>query len=180
MDTLVLDRTYRPVAIVSWQRAVTLLFEGKIEVIETYEDWTVRSVTLELKVPSIVRFMRAIRGKKRGIKFSRQNVYARDKGRCQYCGVPVSRMEATYDHVVPRAQGGQTVWENIVIACVGCNQKKGGRRPAEAGMRLLSTPVKPTSLPDTFRLTLAWQTGMPQSWVSWLRSVAYWNGELQT
>src|SRR5512141_3506469 len=80
MDTLVLSHAYVPVARVGWKRAVTLLFEGKVEVIEEYEDRTVRSVTLEFKVPSIIRFLRKIRDRKRAVKFSRENVYARDKG----------------------------------------------------------------------------------------------------
>lgn len=177
-ETLVLSQSYEPVARVSWQRAVTLIWEGKVEVVEEYEDWTVRSVTIELKVPSVIRFLKRVIGKKRSVKFSRENVYARDSGRCQYCANKVSRPEATYDHVLPRSQGGGTRWENIVIACVPCNQRKGGRTPEQARMTLLSVPVKPKKLPDSLKLTFTWQKGMPESWRSWLRSVSYWNGEL--
>ena len=91
MDTLVLSHTFEPVARVSWQRAITLLWEGKVEVVEEYENRMVRSVTLEFKVPSIIRFFRAIRHRRRAIKFSRENVYTRDNGRCQYCGHWVPR-----------------------------------------------------------------------------------------
>ena len=132
---------------VHWQRAVALLFQGKVEVVEEYDDKEIRSITFTLKMPSVVRFLRAIRGKKKAVKFSRQNVYARDGGRCQYCISKVARFEATYDHVVPRAHGGKTTWENIVIACVPCNQRKGGRTPAQAGMRLRTLPVRPKKLP---------------------------------
>lgn len=183
-DTLVLDHTFSPVGRVSWQRAITLLFEEKVEVIESYEDWTVRSVTVAFKVPSVVRFLKKVFGRKRAIKFSRENLYARDGGRCQYCSAKVARPEATYDHVVPRAQGGKTDWFNIVICCYGCNQKKGGRTPEQARMKLLSMPVKPKKLPDTVRLTFTYQKGMPESWAAWLgdaaRSVAYWNTELSS
>ncbi len=180
METLVLDHTYSPVARVSWQRAITLLWENKVEVVEEYEDWTVRSVTIEIKVPSVIRFLKKVFGKKRAVKFSRENVFARDAGRCQYCSTKVSRAESTYDHVVPRVQGGHTRWENIVIACTPCNQKKGGRTPEQAHMKLLSVPVKPKKLPEnTVRLTFAYQKGMPTSWANWLRSVTYWNGELE-
>lgn len=177
-ETLVLSQSYEPVARVSWQRAITLLWEGKVEVVEEYEDWKVKSVTLEFKVPSVIRFLKKVFGRKRAIKFSRENVFARDGGRCQYCGNKVSRPEATYDHVVPRAQGGQTNWTNIVIACVPCNQHKGGRTPEQAKMKLLSVPVKPKKLPDTVRLTFTFQKGMPESWRSWLRDISYWNGAL--
>lgn len=179
METLVLSQSYEPVAKVSWQRAITLLWEGKVEVVEEYEDWTVRSVTLEIKVPSVIRFLKKVFGRKRAVKFSRENVYARDNGRCQYCSNKVARPEATYDHVVPRSQGGQTTWTNIVISCVPCNQKKGGRTPEQAHMKMLSTPVKPKKLPDTVRVTFTYRNGMPESWRNWLRSVEYWNGELE-
>src|SRR3954469_10212403 len=135
MQTLVLDAGYTPVARVSWQRAVTLLWEGKVEVVESY-DHVVRSVTIEVQVPAVVRFLRIVRARKKGIRFSRENVYARDAGRCQYCGVRVARSDFTYDHVLPRAQGGLTCWENIVVCCTPCNQKKGGRTPAQARLVL--------------------------------------------
>jgi len=179
METLVLSQAYEPVARVPWQRAITLLWEGKVEVVEEYEDQWVRSVTLEIKVPSIIRFLKYIRGNKRAVKFSRENVYARDKGRCQYCNQTVSRPNATYDHVTPRGQGGRTCWENVVISCYPCNQKKACRTPQQAGMKLLSIPVKPKKLTDTMRFTFSFHKDTPASWRQWLRDVNYWNGELE-
>lgn len=179
MDTLVLDITFTPVARVSWQRAITLLWEGKVEVVEEYEDRTVRSVTLEFRVPAVIRFLRAIRGKRKGVRFSRENVYMRDRGRCQYCAQAVPRHDFTYDHVIPRAHGGHTAWENVVVSCTPCNRRKGGRTPAQAGMTLVHAPVRPKSLPDIVRLTFTWQKGMPEPWKQWLYSVAYWNAELE-
>jgi 5-methylcytosine-specific restriction endonuclease McrA len=103
METLVLDIQYAPVARVSWQRAITLLWEGKVEVVEEYEDRKVRSVTLEFRMPAVIRFLRMLGGKRKGVRFSRESVYARDRGRCQYCSVAVPRHDFTYDHVVPRS-----------------------------------------------------------------------------
>ena len=91
METLVSTASYEPVARVSWKRAVTLLFDGKVEVIEEYEDRFIRSITLEIKMPSVIRFLRAVRARKQMPKFSRENVYARDNGRCQYCAKKVMR-----------------------------------------------------------------------------------------
>ena len=179
METLVLTASYEPVARVSWKRAVTLLFDGKVEVIEEYEDRLIRSVTFELKMPSVIRFIRAVRWRRRVPKFSRENVYARDDGRCQYCTKKVARHEATYDHVTPRALGGRTTWENIVICCVPCNQRKAAHLPEHAGMRLASRPVRPKKLPDAIRFTFTFQKGMPDSWRTWLRDFSYWNGELE-
>jgi 5-methylcytosine-specific restriction endonuclease McrA len=178
METLVLSAAYEPVARVTWQRAITLLFLGKVEVVEEYDDQVIRTITFEIRMPSVIRFLRALRGRKKAIKFSRENVYARDKGSCQYCGHKVARHEATYDHVVPRAQGGATHWDNVVIACVPCNQRKGGRTPAQAGMDLRTHPVKPRHLPETARIAFTYEKGMPLSWKGWLRDVAYWHGSL--
>jgi 5-methylcytosine-specific restriction endonuclease McrA len=177
METLVLSPGYEPIAKIHWQRAVTLLFMGKVQVVEEYEDREIRSITFSIKMPSVVRFLRAVRSKKKIVKFSRENVYARDNGACQYCGTKVQRHEATYDHVTPRSMNGTTVWENIVIACVPCNQAKGGKTPAQAGMKLRTIPVRPKKLPD-MRFTLIWKKGMPESWKTWVRDFQYWNGEL--
>jgi 5-methylcytosine-specific restriction endonuclease McrA len=179
METLVLSAAYEPVARISWQRAIMLTFGGKVEVLEEYEDRDVRSVTYSIKMPSVIRFVRGLRKRGRGVKFSRENVYARDNAKCQYCANRIPRHESTYDHVTPRSQGGKTTWENIVIACVACNQKKGGRSPQEARMKLISNPVRPKKLPDTMRLTFLWEKGMPETWKNWLRDYAYWNVELE-
>lgn len=178
METLVLNSTFEPVARIPWQRAISLLFLGKVEVVEEYEDRTIRSVSFEIKMPSVVRFVRLLTRRRTVIRFSRENVYARDSGRCQYCGKKVSRSEATYDHVLPRSQGGRTGWDNIVIACVPCNQRKGGRTPEQAKMKLASVPEKPKKLPDTLRIAFRFEKGMPVSWKTWLRDLTYWHGSL--
>lgn len=178
MDTLVLSAWYEPMARISWQRAMTLLFTGKVEVVDEYKDREIRSLHFSLKMPAVVRFLRARARRKQGVRFSRENVYLRDQGRCQYCTRSVVRSAATYDHVTPRAHGGRTSWDNVVIACVPCNQKKGGRTPAQARMALRSLPVKPAKLADTLRLRLAFDDCMPHSWRTWLHDFSYWNGEL--
>jgi 5-methylcytosine-specific restriction endonuclease McrA len=180
METLVLSTAYEPIARVSWQRAVTLLFAGKVEVVEEYNDREIRAITFSLRMPAVIRFLRALRGKRPRIRFSRENVYLRDHGRCQYCSLKLPRHDATYDHVVPRARGGLTNWENIVIACVSCNQRKGGRTPEQAGMKLVMKPVRPKKLPEVIQMTFTWQKGMPESWRAWLRDFSYWNTELES
>ena len=177
MNTLVLDQSYMPIARVPWQRAITLFFQDKVEIVEEYDEEEIRSVTFSMKMPSVIRFLSRIRRKKKQVKFSRENVYTRDKGRCQYCSKQVTRPEATYDHVTPRAQKGTTTWENIVIACVPCNQKKGGRTPEQAKMKLLTRPVRPKKLPERY-VTLSWKQGDPVSWKNWLQAYSYWNSEL--
>jgi 5-methylcytosine-specific restriction endonuclease McrA len=179
MDTLVLSAAYEPINQISWQDAVVAVLGGRpVEVLEVYEDREVRSVTFSMKIPAVIRYLVGKVGKRRGVRFSRENVYTRDKGRCQYCSRELSRAEATYDHVVPRAMGGKTRWENIVIACVPCNSKKANRTPEEVGMRLIALPVKPKHLPETLRLTFT-KSKVPGQWKNYLRSVVYMHGELE-
>lgn len=172
-QTLLLSAGYEPIKVVSWQRAITLLTLGKVEVIEEY-DRQVRSPTVVLKMPAVVRLLQVFRRRKRRVRFSRVNIYARDKYRCQYCARKLPISELTYDHVLPRAQGGKTEWENIVAACADCNRKKGNRTPEQAGMQLLKRPVRPTSV-QVIALRLS-RDSAPDAW----RDYLYWAGSLDT
>lgn len=199
-SVLVLNRHYAAVRVVSARRAFCMLFKGIAEIVsvedeswQTYdfESWQeisayrarferdhhewVHCVRFELAVPRIVRLLIYDRLPKREVKFTRRNIYARDRNRCQYCGKKFSTCELSLDHVVPRSQGGRTSWGNIVCCCVRCNVKKGGRTPVEAGMRLISQPRKPRRSPVvTLRLTSA----KYHSWKQFLNT-AYWNVELR-
>lgn len=102
---------------------------------------------IDVKVPAVAVLRRRVHMVKGGVKFSKPNVCLRDNFTCQYCGEKLPVSQLNYDHVVPRRLGGKTVWDNIVASCYPCNEKKGGRTPAEAGMALLSVPVKPKMLP---------------------------------
>jgi 5-methylcytosine-specific restriction endonuclease McrA len=179
MDTLVLSNTYVPLGRVSWFRAFNMVWNGRAEVLEVYADKCIGSFSQTFPMPSVIRFVRKVTGYfRRGIRFNRRNVWTRDKGNCQYCGRHVSQREFTFDHVVPLSQGGKTVWENIVVACVTCNQKKQGRTPKQAGMRLLSEPQKPKSLP-ALDLDRMWGTEIPETWKDYLGSYRYWHGDLK-
>ena len=171
LRTLVLSQGFEPIKVISWQRAIALLSLGKIEVIEEY-DHDIRSVSLVIKIPAVVRLLSAFRRHKQKVKFSRVNIFARDKYSCQYCGVKGKMDELTYDHVTPRSQGGKTEWGNITTCCYDCNAKKRDRTPAQAGMRLLSQPVQPTWMP-AMTITVS-QTSAPDAW----RDYLYWTGSL--
>jgi 5-methylcytosine-specific restriction endonuclease McrA len=171
--TLVLSQAYEPIKVVSWRRALTLLTLGKVEVLEEY-DWGVHTTTLVIKVPAVVRLLRAFRRRRSTVKFSRVNIYARDEYRCQYCGRRRPIAELTYDHVVPRRLGGRTEWTNIVTACQECNVQKGGRTPEQAGMRLRTRPTQPAWLP-AITVTIS-TASIPDAW----RDYLYWTGELSS
>ena len=112
------------------------------------------------------------------VRFSRTNIYARDRDTCQYCARTLSRSELNLDHVVPRAQGGRTTWENVVCSCVPCNLRKGGNTPEQAGMALLGRPARPRWTP-LFRGAVRrvsyreWQPFLSFS------DASYWNVELR-
>lgn len=160
-QVLLLNITYEPLKIINWKRAVSLLFLGKVEVIEEYDE-TVRSVSFAIRLPSVVRLLRMVKRPRGGVRFSRQNIYARDRYRCQYCADRFPTEELTYDHVIPRSRGGKTRWENIVTCCVDCNRRKGGRTPAEASMKLIREPQRPDWVP-ALRITLGFHR-IPESW----------------
>lgn len=179
METLVLDVGMRPIDRISWTDAITqIVAKKKALVIEEYPDRYISTVNWTVKMPSVIMLLVPIR-KSRAIKFSRHSVYARDKGRCQYCGERARKSEFQYEHVIPKSQGGRTCWENIVVSCMECNQRKGGRTPEQAGMRLLSKPVRPRSLPDVGDHGMSFNPGMPETWKSYLRDHAYWNAPLE-
>lgn len=157
---LLLSATFEPLKIISWQNAISMFFLGKVEVVEEY-DHQIRSVSIALKAPAVVRLLRYFRQGRKSPPLSRGNILARDNFMCQYCAKELPAKEATLDHVVPRSQGGRTTWENIVCCCGACNRKKGGRTPKEARMALLNKPVKPDWLP-VLHIKLHGQ--VPNSW----------------
>ena len=170
-QVLLLNITYEPLKVINWKRAITLFLLGKVEVLEEYGR-EIHSVSFTIKLPAVVRLLRMAKKPKTPVRFSRQNIYARDKYRCQYCGRRCPSEELTYDHVIPKSRGGKTEWTNIVTCCMKCNRKKGGRTPVEAHMKIIRKPKQPKWLPAV-RVTIGFKE-VPQSW----RDYLYWNVEL--
>ncbi len=173
MDSvLILSASFEPFKVVSWQKAMQLLFSEKVEVLEEY-DREIRTISFTYKLPAVLRLRRYVPmvRKKNIIRFSRTNIFVRDLFTCQYCGRKRQKHELTLDHVLPVVQGGTKSWENIVTACMQCNQKKGGRTPHEARMKLISRPKAPEWLPSTsirydlnsapehWKVYLSWNSG---------------------
>jgi 5-methylcytosine-specific restriction endonuclease McrA len=199
-SVLVLNKHYMAVHVVNARRAFCLLFKQIAEVIsvqdEQYvsfdfdswrdlsalredfpgdEDEVVSTVSFEIRVPRVIRLVFYDKLPRHDVRFNRRNIFARDGNRCQYCGKRFPTPELSLDHVVPRALGGRSTWDNLVCACTGCNARKGGRTPASAGMRLKRKPVKPRRNP-VFRLSLG--SKKYKSWKQFLSS-AYWDIELK-
>ncbi len=143
MRVLVLNASYEPLQIISVRRAVILLLQEKAELVEAAQQ-QLRAAGFAMDVPLVIRLVRYIRiPRQMKLPCSRRGVIARDRETCQYCGIQPGRAQLTIDHVVPRSQGGQTVWDNVVTACRDCNRKKGGRTPEQANMQLRTVPRQP-------------------------------------
>jgi 5-methylcytosine-specific restriction endonuclease McrA len=191
---LVLNRHYLPVHVTSVRRAFSLLYQGLAEAVDEqyrtfdFDSWSALSATVHddtiglvdrvIRVPRVILLLTYDRIPKRQVRFNRFNVYARDRNTCQYCGRRFPRIELNLDHVIPRSQGGMSMWENIVCSCHACNRLKGGRTPKEAGMKLLHPARRPEWTPfmlETFSLRRY------REWLPFLSTVdaAYWNTELQ-
>ena len=165
--TLVLDISYQPINTVPFTKALRYIAKGKVDLLEAYD----RAIHPDWQMPAVVRLTHWIKPHRHRVRFSRQNVLARDRWRCQYCGERKATAELTFDHVLPRSRGGKTAWENVVIACRACNGRKSNRTPAEAGMRLRTRPVRPRWLP-LFNLALQGVSQVPAQWRD------YWSVEL--
>ena len=141
--TLFLDSSYRPISRRPWQDAVVAYFTGRAEILSYYAGRIVHPIS-GLLMPAVVRMVTALTRHRPMLRFSKYNIWLRDNRECQYCGVPLSRNAFDLEHIIPKHRGGTTCWTNIVAACHACNQRKGGYTPAEAGMRLRTTPCAPS------------------------------------
>jgi 5-methylcytosine-specific restriction endonuclease McrA len=162
--------SYYPLSLWPWQEVVKAVYQDRVDVVSTY-DKVVRSPSLELQLPSVIS-LRSYVDQERPPAFTRFNLFLRDAFACQYCG---SDQDLTFDHVVPRARGGRTTWDNIVTACAPCNLRKGGRTPREASMAPGRAPRKPSS----WELQQLGRRFPPhylhESWLDYL----YWDIELE-
>ena len=131
--------SYYPLSLWPWQTAIKAMFLERVDVVAHYER-EVHSPSIALKLPSVIALRQFVRPNEYPA-FTRFNLFLRDKFRCVYCG---SGKELTFDHVLPRAKGGRTTWENVVTACLHCNVRKGCRTPQQAGMPLLAVPYRPS------------------------------------
>lgn len=162
--------SYYPLSLWSWHDAVKAVLQDRVDVVATY-DVAVRSHRLAVALPSVVALKTRI-DRPRDPAFTRFNVFLRDRFRCQYCG---SSEDLTFDHLIPRAHGGRTTWDNIVTACAPCNLRKADKTLAEAAMHPAHWPHRPTlaDLRDAGRRFPP--HFLHDGWLDWL----YWEAELE-
>ncbi len=134
MKTMVLNTDYQFIGYISWKRAIVLMVTDKIDVVE-FSDKIVRSVSDVFIIPKVIRLINHVKKiYNQVIKFSKTNVFLRDKYICSYCGKKLQKAEATIDHILPKSKGGKDSWKNCVTSCSLCNSKKGNNTPEDSGM----------------------------------------------
>jgi len=197
---LVLNKNWLAIRVIDARRAFSMMFRDLAEAIRVddgsytghdFDDWAmlsearedfeeqaydwVRTVRFEVAVPKVIRLLGYDRLPTQVVKLNRRNIFARDRNTCQYCGQHYSTSELSLDHIMPRSQGGQSSWTNLVCACTRCNTKKGGHTPRQAHMKLIRRPVKPRRNPV---VTLRLGTDKYACWQAFLDN-AYWSVELK-
>lgn len=191
---LVLNKSWVAVGSVSLKRAITLVFstykdgESKAKIVDpvndfqlfTWKDWSqfvprdgedsISGTNLVFRVPEIIVLGRYNKLPNRKVYFNRRNLYRRDNFTCQYCERKLDSSELTIDHIIPRSRGGESNWDNCVIACNKCNEKKGSSLLSEIGLSLMRKPFKP-------KFNMLEIDVKIKSWEHFLGE-CYWNVEL--
>ena len=194
-QVLVLNRLWQAVNICSARRAFALVYQGHAQVVSSdpqnnffthdFDSWLdfsetapeqemVTTISWKIRVPRVIVLLLFDRLPKKEVKFTRHNVFERDKNTCQYCGQIFDRSELNLDHVLPRDRGGTTIWENVVCSCIPCNTRKGNRLPHEAHMTLIRKPKRPKWRPFVH---VTFTSQQHESWRHFV-DLAYWNVEL--
>lgn len=187
---LVLNNVYQAVQITGVRRAFRLFYAGRARAVAAdfrtydFENWcdlppgvdheTIVTPRRAIRIPRVIQLVHFDRVPRRDVRFTRRNIFFRDRNRCQYCGKVFSQSELNLDHVVPLSRGGQSSWDNVVCACMPCNSRKGNRTPQESGMHLIRVPKRPAGHPV---LRAGWIGPHYDEWKTFL-DVAYWNVEL--
>lgn len=166
--TLVLNKNYQPINIVSWKRALNKVINGRAEIVyfqnEKYENFNfdgwlqftrnklkeekskeiiIYTENFPIIAPSVIRALYYNEVKGKYVKLTRRNLYTRDNYTCSYCGKKFKPNDLNIDHVIPRSKGGRHVWENVVCSCIKCNTKKSNMLLSECNMKLLKNPYVP-------------------------------------
>ncbi len=194
-SVLVVNRAFYPIHVTTVRKAFCLLYNGIAKVVDSqyrlfdFKSWgelsccasdeIVGTVDSLIKVPRVIIILTFDRFPKWGVRFNRYNIFRRDRDTCQYCGKTLKRSDLSLDHVVPLSRGGETTWENVVCSCLGCNKRKGGKIPREAGMSLLKMPVRPRWGPE---FSVSFRSTIHREWLPFLNIVdfTYWNLELES
>lgn len=125
MKTLVLNRSYLPLFIASYRKAVKLYFLDKADIVETYDE-VLRSPSTQIEIPSVIKLKDYNKVVYYNVPLTKRNIYIRDNYRCGYTGKKIkNREDLSIDHIIPKSKGGPTNWTNLVTAHRQVNIDKG-------------------------------------------------------
>lgn len=165
---LVLNADYSLLDVVPWEKAMSMWVRDKVSIVAEYTGRAIRSASASFTFPAVVVLKRFAKAGRR-VKLNRRNLAARDAYTCMYCGLQPRKpsgapdmSQLTLDHVKPRAQGGLTTWNNLLLACAPCNAKKADRTPEEAKMKPIQRPRRPGPL-DLARMRI-FNEAIPPEW----------------
>ena len=194
-QVLVLNRLWQAINVCSVRRAFALICQGHAQVVyadegknfrtHDFASWRdfssrepetemVKTIAFKIRVPRIIVLVFFDRLPKKEVKFTRANIFERDKNTCQYCGRIFEKRDLNLDHVIPRDKGGLTTWENIVCSCIACNTRKGNRLAYQVQMQLIRKPGRPKWQPF---VNITFTGILHESWRHFV-DLAYWNVEL--
>jgi 5-methylcytosine-specific restriction endonuclease McrA len=174
---LVLNRHWQPIDVKTPCETFSMLMAGAATALDiipgeelrpvSWEEWShldvrdcdlsIGTVRGRIRVPTVIVLARFDKVPKRRPKFCSKAIWERDGGVCQYTGRKLKPSEGNIDHVVPRSRGGQTSWENCVLADKKVNSKKANHLPHEVGLRLIRTPKAPKEMPSTALIRNQWE-----------------------
>lgn len=162
-----MNASYEPLMIVSSVKAIKLVLNDKATVLDE-SPYEFRSSNHNIKIPYVILLKKQVKrnGNVRGPRFSRRGVLVRDNFTCAYCGNPGN----TIDHVLPRALGGLSTFENCVTACVSCNHKKSDRTLKQIGWSLPFTPVAP----NPYATLLGKARRTDEAYATWVEYIGYY------
>jgi hypothetical protein len=162
---LVLNKSWLPVETITWQEAFKKIFNGLAYAIEYYDEEIVRTPNDEFLKPAVIVCTDYNGRPTRNPIYSKNLVCQRDEWTCMYCGTPVTRTTYSIDHIIPRARGGRSTFENTVCACKPCNSKKADKTLKEARMKLRCNPTEPKLNPTKTKFS---RIELEDEWVQYV------------
>lgn len=164
---LLLNSSEEILTVISWKKAISLLFSQKATVPYNYNDfYEIKTPKNIYSLPTAIILNEYVFRPHETAKLTRTNLFRRDNYTCQYCNKHLSKENRTMDHIIPRSKGGKHTWKNTVTCCRKCNAKKGSKSLSESNMVLIKEPFVPTN----YNLIFSIVENIKEPWNRWFKS----------